>query len=340
MCFLMTSNITIGDYTNIKPSGVKWKCSVSNFTDTCTISVPLKTFMRHNNTRLDVYPDKSTEQKVMELVNSNQVLFNEGDKVSVLLGYDLKNTKRFMGFVKRINYAVPLVIECEGYSYQLTKKVFTKSYKSTTVRDILSDLIVGTDIVLSKYIPTVPLTNVVFKNCPGLKVLEWFAKECLMTVYFDFDQLYVGASKYAVKKPTQKIKMGWNTIGDGSLKKDTSESEVIIHVVEKNSSGNVKRTKSEQKKYSTTKEVKVRSGLTDAVLKDIANDLQKLENYSGYKGEVTTFLDPHFENGYVANVIDERFPDRNGMYFVESVDGSFDSNGGRQKLTLRYYGAN
>jgi len=336
--FLMTSTITIGDYTNIKPNAVKWKCSVSNFIDTCSIAIPLKTYLRNSDTTVSEYPDKSTEQKVTDLVNSNKTVFKEGDKVDVMLGYNGENTTRFMGFVKRINYTKPLSIECEGYSYQLNKKVFTKTYTSTTVRDILSDLIAGTDIELSDAIPIIPLKNVVFKNCPGLKVLEWFQKECLLAVYFDFNSLYVGASKFGIKKPTQKIQIGWNTADDSELKKDTTESQVIIHVVEKASTGKVKRTKSDQRKYSTTKEIKVRAGMPDAVIKEIANELQKLENFSGYKGEVNCFLEPHIDNGYVVEIIDTRFPDRNGSYFVESVDGSFDSSGGRQKITLRYYG--
>ena len=336
--YLMTSTITIGDYTNIKPSAVKWKCSVSNFTDTCSISLPLKTYVRNKYNILSEYPSGTTEQQVAKMVQENKTVFKEGDKVDIMLGYNGQNTTRFMGFVKRINYAKPLVLECEGYSYQLIKKVFTKSYTSTTVRDILNDLIAGTDIILSDAIPIIPLKNVVFKNCPGLKVLEWFQKECLLSVYFDFNSIYVGASKYGIKKATKKLQLGWNTVDDNSLKKDTTESNVIIHVVEKSSTGTVKRTKSEQKKYSTTKEVKARSGMPDAVLKEIANELQKLENFSGYKGEITCFLEPHFDNGYVAKIIDKTFPDRNGSYFVESVDGSFDSGGGRQKITLRYYG--
>jgi hypothetical protein len=113
---------------------------------------------------------------------------------------------------------------------------------------------------------------------------------------------------------------------------------VIIHLTEKSSTGTVKHTKSEQKKYSATKEVKIRSGLPDTILQEIANELQKTENFNGYKGDVNCFLIPNFENGYVAEITDDIFPDRNGSYFVESVDGIFDSSGGRQKLTLRYYG--
>lgn len=336
--FIMTSEIQIGSFKSVKPSAVKWKCSVSNFTDTCSISLPLRTYVRNLVVKDSVLQTSMLEANVNKIPDTQQTVFAEGNKVEVYLGYNNKNTLRFKGFIKRINYAKPLVLECEGYSYQLKNKVFTKSYTTTSVKEILSDLIAGTDIKLSEFIPDIPLKNVPFKNCPGLKVLEWFQKECLLAVYFDFEKLYVGSSKYGIKKPTQKLRLGWNTADDNELKKDTVESNVIIHVVEKSSTGTVKRTKSVQKKYSTTKEVKARAGMPDKVLKEVANELQKIENFSGYKGEINCFLEPHFENGYVAKIIDNMFPDRNGSYFVESVDGSFDSSGGRQKITLRYYG--
>ena len=47
---------------------------------------------------------------------------------------------------------------------------------------------------------------------------------------------------------------------------------------------------------------------------------------------------PFFGKGDVCQIIDKRFPDREGKYFVESIEGSFDDRGGRQKLNLIYYG--
>lgn len=330
--FVMTSDITIGGYTAIKPAGVKWKCSVTGYVDTCTISLPLAVYLKNDASNSELLKKAQT--------GVTGVVFNVGDAVDVKLGYDDNNTRRFKGFIKRINYATPLELECEGYSYRLSKTMFTKSYQATTAKAILADLVTGTDIKLSEAIPDMPLRNVTFKNSPGLKVLEWFQKECLLAVYFDFDTLYVGPSKYGVKKATEKLRLGWNTAEDKELKQSTDKTEVLINLVEKNSAGETKRTKSEQTKYSQTKEVKVRTGLDDGILKAIANELQENENFKGYKGAVTCFLEPHFEKGMVANITDNRFPERAGKYFVEEIDGSFDQSGGRQKLTLIYYGNN
>lgn len=324
----MTSDIQIGKYT-IKPTAVKWKCSVLNFVDTCTIQLPRTVYMPNNTDNTET-PDSFKKLRFMP--------FNEGDAVTVKLGYNNDNNTVFKGFVKRINQTMPLSLECEGYSYQLNNIYFTKSYQRTTAKQLLQDLTAGTDIKLSEFIADVSFSNVSFKNTPGIKVLEWLQKELLMTVFFDFENLYAGAAKYGVPKPTAKLLLGWNTVNDDNFKKNTEQTIVNIQVVSKNPAGSVKKTKSENRRYSATKEVKIRSGLPDTYVKTVTNELQRQENYKGYKGSITCFLQPHFEKGYVADIDDKRYPDRKGLFFVETIEGSFDKGGGRQKITVNYFG--
>lgn len=324
----MTSDITIGNYSSIKPNAVKWKCGVSNFMDSCSIKLPLITSTKTLLTGTDDLTNKK----------GSIPIFAEGDKVEVLLGYDGVNTPRFKGFVNRINLSTPLEIECEGYAYLLKKVIFTKSYAKTTAKEIIKDLIAGTEIKISEACQDFALTGVSFKKAPGVKVLEWLQKECLCTVFFDFDTLYFGASKFGIPKPTQYLQLGWNTADDKELKKAVQQTDTIINLVEKNSKGEVKKTKSDAVKYSQVKEVKVRDGMPEAFLKTLAAELQNEANFKHYNGIIKCFLVPHFEKGCVANVTNNRFPDREGSYFVEDIDGSFDSQGGRQSIKVRYYG--
>lgn len=335
--FVMASNIEIGKFKNIKPSAVSWKCSVSNFRDECTIKLPLKSYLKSN------FPRTQTGELAVEvanIVNTGQTVFTEGDAVTVNLGYGNDLFQQFKGFIKQINYTTPLELVCEGYSYKLRDTYFNKSYKNATVKGILTDLLKDTGISISEYTQDATLGKAPFPNWEKIKVLEWLEKECRMSVYFDFDKLYVGKSKFGLKKATQKLKLGWNTVEDKELKKDGTQTDVQINLVEKNSQGKVVRTKSEQSKYDNIKDIKIRAGLDDATKKALANEFQLLLNFKGYQGDVTCFLIPHFEKGYVATIEDDKFPDRAGNYFVETVDGSFDTGGGRQKLTLRYYGSN
>jgi hypothetical protein len=122
-----------------------------------------------------------------------------------------------------------------------------------------------------------------------------------------------------------------------SLKKDVKDTNIVIKLTEKNTAGETKKTKSEQLKYSSTQEVKIRPGMSDVVLKQIANDLQTQKNYAGYKGKLTCFLIPVFEKCAVVKIESNTYPDMQGDYFVEEVSGQYSpSGGGRQVLSLIY----
>jgi hypothetical protein len=324
MSFAMTSSIFVGAY-EVKANEVQYKCSATSFVDTCTIKLPLASSLRKTVSGTD------------DIGGRRRTVFAEGDRVEVSLGYDRDDYLCFRGFVARINYAVPLELECEGYSYQIKNKVLNKSYKKTTIKEILSDLCAGTDIVLSGAVPDADVDNVSFKNAPGLKVLEWLQKELLCAVYFDFDQLYAGPSLYAPGKPSASLRIGWNTADDKELKKRQSQ-DLEINIIEKDSAGAVKRVKGESSKYSGSKEVKVRAGLPAGFVATLRNELQAAQDYSGYEGSLTAFMLPHFDKGYGCMVEDRRFPERSGRYIVETVEGSFGMGGGRQKLALKYYG--
>lgn len=324
--FYLTSDITIGNYKKVKPSKVSWKMSVNSFTDTCTIELPRITYLKTVKT---VTEDKQEPNERKEYV------FKEDDKISISLGYNGNNVKRFEGFIKRVNMGMPVQIECEGYSYLLYDVIFNKSYASVTVKQLLTDVCAGTEIVLSPEMPTIPLKNVRFKNATGIQVLEWLQKECHLAVYFNFNELYVG-TQFGKKQATVKFRLGWNTVKEDDFKKRIVDKNVRIVIQEKSEKGEVKRTKSDVQKYSADKALKIKAGIPADLLKQIANRLQTKSNYNGYEGNITAFLEPAVTKGMVAAITDKQYPEREGRYFVESVSGEFSKSGGRQTIQLGF----
>ena len=314
---------------NIKPSAVSWVQSVRNYTDTCKVTLPLMPYLkstRDNETQL------SSRAKI-----EDSTIFSRGDSIRIELGYNNRLRSVFRGFISRVSFGQPLTIECEGYSYLLKSVSFTKSYAKTTIKEILQDLTQGTEIQLSPAIPEIELSNVTFKNAIGTDVLEFLRRECLCVAYFLCNELFVGSSPYAISRPEATLRIGWNTVSDSELKKEEKQGKVEVNLIEKSPKGEIKRTKAESSKYSGVRDVRVRAGLSDSFLKEVTQELQRREDYKGYSGSLTIFLEPFFEKGYVCNVEDRRFPERSGKYFVEAVEGRFDSAGGRQKLDLIYY---
>ena len=332
--FVMCSDIRIGGMA-VKPSAVRYKMSVGNYTDTCTVTLPLAPYVKSRDQGTEATPDTG-------MTHQRSCVFRYGDEVDVRLGYNNEVSSVFKGFVYRVNYREQLVIECEGYAFQLRDRWVNKSWQKTTAREILKDVVSGTWIKLSPAIDDVPLTNVTLKNVARLKVLEWLQRECACRVWMDDEYLYAGASSFVYPNPryqgrSVKVRIGWNVVSADELKKVERE-DVQINIVSKNPKGEVKRTKGEGRRYSSVKEVKVRQGLGEAYLKKAAEEMQAAEDWRGYEGSITLFGEPNVRKGDRIEITDERFPERSGNYFVEEVEGTFDEHGYRQKLKLRHYG--
>ena len=156
MAFTLTSNITIGNYTQVKVHGLKIKKSIHKFVDEAVIQVPT------------LYRLKLNGQFVSNSAVKASDLFQEGDPVAISLGYNNRNQTEFIGFIQRVNFKTPLEIECEGYSYQLRKKSYLKTWKNTTLVAMLQYLIEGTNITLSPEIPNMPVAKWYMQNQTGV----------------------------------------------------------------------------------------------------------------------------------------------------------------------------
>lgn len=321
--FIMTADITIGSFKPFKPHSVSWKRSVDSYSDSALIKIPAIAMLK---TTGDTY--KQVESGLQ---------FTEGMKVQIDCGYNGKNITRFKGFIRRINFSTPIEIDCEGYSYQLRLKTnFNKSYPSgTKMRTVLTDLVQGTDIKLSPLIPDVTVTSPMpFPNSSGIQVLEWFKERMAQTIYFNYDELYVGL-KEIPSRGTAKYKLGWNVVKDNDLKfNDKKEhANVRIQLQSRNKDGSYTKEIYDSK-FTDVKVVRVYVKFDDAYMKLMAQDLKSKWVNKGYEGMITTFGVPYVEPGYTAGIQDPRYVQRTGNYFVETVDGDFSPNGFRQKVKI------
>jgi hypothetical protein len=74
--------------------------------------------------------------------------------------------------------------------------------------------------------------------------------------------------------------------------------------------------------------------ISQATLKQLANEALEKLKYEGFRGSFTTFLQPWVKHGDAIKLIDSRIPDRNGVYLVRQVVANFSMAGGRQEITL------
>jgi hypothetical protein len=321
--FRITCDITIDKFTPFKCTAASWKHSIDNYASNAKIKVPAVCKLKKNGDQYD-----------NTVIPTGQA-FAEGMPVEIKAGYDGKNVTRFKGFIKRINYSVPLEIECEGYSYQLRKVLFNKAYKTkTTIKQVLNDLIVGTDIVLSSNIPEVVFEPFTFKNYQGTQLLEFLKEKYLQTVFFQNEVLYVGLRETMwndAPSNTVNHRLNWNVIKDNELLFDTNKEFATVNIVMKSINVNGTRNKAHSKLLKPGTDKIMKTLLRDATwLKKVADEQKTILNNKGYTGKITAFLEPLVEVGMSDNITDGKYPKRTGLYFIESVEGSISTSGGRQ----------
>lgn len=322
--FKITSDIEIGNYKAVKPSALAWTKSIDNFSDSCTIKLPAIAMLKREG---DVYEQVQTGQQ-----------FKEGMPVAVYVGYDGNNDLHFKGFIRRINFTVPLEIECEGYSYQLRKKTNynKKIIAGMKLKAVLSDLIQGTDIVLSPNIPDVAIdSNHQFNNFRGIDVLDWIKDKMLLTVYFDNEKLYVGLQQ-AVVAGTVKYRLGWNVIKDNELKFNTDKEFAKVNFIldQPRAKDGTYKKGIKDSKYTDEYRTKIGVRFPKAFLDQLADDLKNKLVNRGYEGAITTFLKPFAKPSMAAAIDDKKYPERAGRYFITGVEGKMDSGGGRLKIKI------
>jgi hypothetical protein len=320
--FVLNSEFQIGKYKWKGCNNVSIKKSIHEYADTAIIKLPASVVMKTNAEYVSVQTHKQ---------------FKVGDNVKIRLGYNGKLNDEFVGFVKRVNFKMPCEIECEGYSWILrNRKNLKKSWSETTLKEVLEFLIKDTVIKLHPDIPDMPLKNIVLDNASGTEVIEHIKSllKGVLTCFFMDDTLYMGLAYMDLAKASVKHKLGWNTIGEDDLKyREAADVKVKIEIEHRKTDG-TQIVVSSGAEGGVVRREKV-STVTDAAkLEEIAKAKLLQESYDGYEGTFTTFLLPFVQPGYKDIVTDPRYNERQGNYFVESVETTFGTGGGRRKIQI------
>lgn len=320
MSFTFISHITIGQFAFKGVNECRIKKGIHSYVDTALIEVPA-------TARL-----KQTDSTTVSVDTAKK--FSRGDKVEIKLGYNGKLRTEFVGFVSRVNFTSPCEIECEGYSYLLRQKpIHTTFAKGTSIRAVCELLTSGTGISLSNRIPDIKLGSALrVVNESAAKVLDHIKQTLLLTVYFNGSELYVGLEE-TEPKAQAKYKLGWNTIKDGGLKYHLAEEQKVKIVLKTPNSEGGKTIYTAGDPDGAVHEHVV-PNIASQNLKAIAEDYLSKMKFTGFEGKITSLLWPYCEHGYSALVDDPRYSERNGNYFVPSVEVVYSTSGARRIVEL------
>ena len=335
--FVLNSDITIDKFTGVKPNDVNIKKSMYDYVDRCTIKMPISARV------------KQAGKLATESVETSK-LITEGMKVNINLGYNGLMNNEFIGFVSRVNLTTPCEVMCEGYSYQLRKKTYLKTFVKAELIDVLKYLVDGTDIVLDKAnIPSFKIEKLVLQNHSGTEALELIKKisDNTINIFFTGKLLYAGL-QYLVTKADVKYTIGWNVIKDGNLKlRQASNDNVTVNYIGEKKDGtkvkvngktkaNVIKTSATSGNSGETKVIKTHTVTDESTLQSMADKKVSTLSYDGYEGKITAFLFPYCEPGYRAVLVDNKYPDRGGNYLIDSTEVSYGMSGARRTVGIAF----
>lgn len=309
----LTSDISIGLYKFAGVHEVEVDSSWDNLTDTCRIVFPRKV---------------SWEGRA--IAGGADPLLKRRMSVSVDLGYDGKNTRVFDGFVRDITGEIPVRVECEDAMYLLKQGEFTKSYRSVSLKTLITDLIAG--IVPVKVLIDMELGQFRISKATPAKVLDYLREHYFIRAFFRRGTLYVGLAYVAELQRTRKIRFDRNVIQHGLEFRDKESINLLLKAVVIKPDN--KREEVEVGNKDGEKRTFHYYNITVAEAKKMLEREADRLRYTGYRGSFTTFGSPDILHGDVVELSDPLYPERQGSYLVKSVKIRFGMDGYRQEVEL------
>lgn len=321
MSFTPECNIKIGKIRFKMVNEVVIKRSIFTIGDTATIKLPLSAYLRN-----------ATTGRLTRVKTSEQ--FKAGDPVVIQLGYNGELGTEFVGYVRRLNLRMPLEIECEDYIHPLRTENINKSWKSSTLGRILTDILAPAGLNVVEDIPDISITNFICQNQTALWALQKIKDTYGLTIYFtDEGKLYAGL---AYTRSTGRVRFvtGKNVIKTDDLKwVNADDVKLQIKAVSMEPNG----SRIEAVLGDTDGEVRTLY-FYDVHSKSQLEQLARAEvgkyKYTGYRGAVNCFIRPQALPAMVAVLEDEQFPERSGRYYIETTEVRFSLQGARRKVTL------
>lgn len=315
--YILAAKIEIGDFVFRSVNEVEITKSVTELVDTAIIKMPTKFRVKSNN-----------EQKFIE------ECIKPGDKVKITLAYEGKyEGVEFSGFVKKVNPKIPMEIHCEDAMWLLRRKNIAKSWKKTTLKEVLQEVVSGTGIKLSNKIPSVPMDNWIIKNKNGTQALQEL-KENGFTVFLDDDgSLYCGLQQATNVGQVVQYDLNYNLVENNLEFKTADEKKIKVIYSWTDKKTNQKKTYIAGDEGGEEKNLNAPTA-DPRILQDLADKVLKEAKYDGFEGDVTSFLLPFASRGMTAKIIDKEHANREGSYFIKTVVTTYGMSGARRKVTI------
>jgi hypothetical protein len=301
----MNAHISIGEYEFHYVHRVAVESSWKTLGDTCTIELP-------------------NVQGLLE----KQV--KPGMPVIVRLGYDGVYSEDFRGYVSAVKPSTPTTITCQDEMWKLRQDTISMSWRSTTLAEVVRYIAPNAIVT----VPGITLAPFRLDKVTRAEALQVVKEQYGLAVFFRGPELYVGLP-YGIDSPPEEYlyHMQRNVASFGSLEfrraDDVKVKVLAISIRPDNSRIEVELGDKEGEQHTLHF-----FNLSQAELKQQAEQKMALLKFDGYKGSMVAFGLPNAQHSGVAALEDGRYPERGGRYYIDDVKVSYGPGGYRRELTL------
>ena len=307
------------DIVILKPSEVEIESSWKILTDTAIIRLP----------RNVKYFDKF---KVREV-------FKRGDRVKIELGYDGVLTTEFTGYITEVSASIPIEIKCQDEMFKVKQLPVNFSAKSIQLEKLLKQIIPGYQIDAMEGLE---LGTVRFAKTTVGEVLDKLNSELKIYTYIEPNTKTIVSGKIYADNSDQNI-VNFN-LERNAVSNDLQYRNREDITVKVNGSCISKGVKIEYSYGDNNADKNIEwqfSVRTKPELEIQVKRFYEANKRDGFDGSFTAFGIPRVQHGWKVNLKSYIYPDRDGIYYVESVTKTFKKAEYRQQIKLgNRYGQN
>jgi hypothetical protein len=334
--FVLRSDISIGDLRFEGVQNVVIKRSVHSLIETAIIEVPAMAYMQDMG--------RTTPKKI---VTATQIV--TGSEVRIQLGYNGEMRTEFEGYVVSCRPGTPLQIICEGSSYLLRINVPGVHLGKTTVKELIKSAVsrtTGNKAIKVTCAVDMDVVNTSSASAIGMDIISELiraTKNNLCCFFIKPYELWCGLlySDYTSGITISNdenigYRIGYNTLKENTLAEHVGNGKTAtVEYKRKTSTGDVLTGVSVNRWGGVTKETAILNQiLQEKNLAELADEKAIRNNYKGYEGDFTAFLQPYAAPGGSVKIVNNNMPEMDGVYLIESTEVTFGINGARRKIEL------
>lgn len=307
----MNSHITIGRIKFVNQvASVETDISRRNLVQTASIKFP-----RYN-----------------QLASNPDFQINVGDPVTIQLGYDGKLQEEFVGFIAERISSTPLEYKVEDEMWPYKQNTITMAWKSISLKKLLVYLMPNATL---GDIPDVTLAPFRLDRVSTVKALEKVKEEYGLDIYFRGKTLYAGLAYNETDLGECTLHFQKNLPKENTELQFKNKSDIRLNVQAISILSNNTKIKAKVgDSNGDTVTLHYYNIKSESELRKLAIEHMEQMKYDGYKGTIKSFGVPFTAHGMVANILSDRYPERNSRVFLDGVKVTYDSGGYRRHNEL------